>query len=256
MIDIEKMVSSLKLATNKSIADAHQGKVENKHRLILLIVILIPICVLFILSVFIAHPKSAKIVYLAAVIIFSFILYRLLYQEEGTKPNFFTNQLGEKKSFYNYKREVMYLRLLLEGSISPHHSNLDFYDIILNRIGDKKKVPEISVETLLILLNICTLIIVLFDFLLSGSEPMSAKALQESARFQAFLLVLKFAIFFFAMCAVVCFLIYRRAKPYIDLHSIISDLRDEDKLKFKEGSHCSNELHLHISIDRGDRKSK
>ncbi|MBB4044820.1 hypothetical protein [Bacteroides reticulotermitis] len=256
MIDIEKMVSSLKLATNKSIAEAHQGKVENKHRLIILIVILIAICGLALLSIFTAPPKWVIILCLAAVIIFGFILYRLLYQEEGTRPNFFRNKLGEKKSLYNYKREVMYLRLLLEGSISPHHSNLDFYDIILNRIGDKKKVPEISFETLLILLNICTLIIVLFDFLLNGSEPMSAKALQESARFQAFLLVLKFAIFFFAMCAVVCFLIYRRAKPYIDLHSIISDLRDEDKLKFKKGSHCSNELHLHVSIDTVDKESK
>lgn len=113
MNEIEKMARFLKLATNKSIVEAHQGKVENKHRLILLIVILIPI-----------------------------------------------------------------------------------------------------------------------------------------------LLVLKFAIFFFAMCAVVCFLIYRRAKPYIDLHSIISDLRDEDKLKFKKGSHCSNELHLHISIDTVDKESK
>ncbi len=37
MIDIEKMVSSLKLATNKSVAEAHQGKVVNKNRLYIFI---------------------------------------------------------------------------------------------------------------------------------------------------------------------------------------------------------------------------
>ncbi len=191
---------------------------------------------------------SIKTVYAIGVTISVSYFYILLRKEKNIIPDYFKNQFGKKMSLYNYKLEMMYLYLLLEGHISPYHSNLAFYDSVLSKTIEAKEGANIS-SNIHVPFAVSTLIFALFAFVVSNADLGLTKV-------RAAAIALTISIFIFCIYFFVCFLIQRRAEPYILLHSIICDLRDEDKLKFKKGSHCSNELHLHVSIDTVDKGSK
>ncbi len=248
MNETEQMARFLELATNKRIANANQGKVVNKNRLYIFIGTAVFLLLILYLLMFSDRSVSIKTVCAIGVTISVSYLYLLLRKEKSIVPNYFTNQFGKKMSLYNYKLEMMYLYLLLEGYLSPNHSNLAFYDSVLNKIAEVKEGVNIS-SSIHVPFALSSLIFTLFTFTLRGDGLLVIWI-------RALSMALIISIFFFCIYFFVCFLIQRSAKPYILLHSIISDLRIKDSIKFKEGSHCSNELHLHISIDRGDRKSK
>lgn len=248
MNETEKMARFLELATNKRIANANQGKVVNRCRQkcsILVFCLIIPLLCFF---AFTDQSKWVNIGFFAGIIILWLIAYYFLSMEKGTVPNYFKNQFGKKMSLYNYKLEMMYLYLLLEGHISPYHSNLAFYDSVLSKTIEAKEGANIS-SNIHVPFAVSTLIFALFAFVVSNADLGLTKV-------RAAAIALTISIFIFCIYFFVCFLIQRSAEPYILLHSIICDLRIKDSIKFKKGSHCSNELHLHVSIDTVDKGSK
>lgn len=228
MEEIEELIRSLNQLTDQKIADANQGKVVNKWRKHYVIGLMILMYILYLLNQSTAHSFLEKVGYIVLVLILAAIAFFLLRKDESFSSIYFTNLFGERKSFYDYRLEMVYLYLLNKGYISANHSNRVFYDSVLNITTEVKK------ESILSPKEAYGLIIGMVSFF-----AFFAPLIDKISFLQWFIYVLGAIIVIFSIVVYIYSRIYQKNKSYFLLHSILTDLRLKDCIKFNGNNHYS-----------------
>lgn len=228
MTETKQLVRFLKLATDQRIADANQGKIVNKWRKFYVIGLMILMYILF-LTVFTDHSFLEKVGFIVLVLILGGIALFLLRKDEGFYSIYITNQLGKRINLYDYRLEMVYL-YLLKGYISANHSNLAFYDSVLSKTTEIKKESSLSPRPLEAY-SLSALIVSVFAPFLSGSD------IEQAEKFRVTIVIITILFIIFGITLLIHILINERNKWYFLLHSILTDLRIKDCIKFKGSGH-------------------
>lgn len=228
MEEIEELVRSLDKLTKQKIADANQGKVVNKWRKHYVIGLMILMYIIFLLAQFTAHSFLEKAGYVILVLILGAIGFFLVWKDESISSIYFTNQFDERKSFYDYRLERVYLYFLIKGYISANYSNRAFYDYVFNITTEVKK------ESILSPKEAYGLIIGMVSFF-----AFFAPLIDKISFLQWFIYVLGAIIVIFSIVVYIYSRIYQKNKSYFLLHSILTDLRLKDCIKFNGNNHYS-----------------
>ena len=228
MEEIEELIRSLNQLTDQKIADANQGKVVNKWRKHYVIGLMILMYIIFLLAQFTAHSFLEKVGYVILVLILGGIGFFLVWKDESISSIYFTNQFGERKSFYDYRLEMVYLYFLIKGYISANHSNRFFYDYVLNITTEVKKESILSPKKTFGLVYKILSVFALFTPFIDSAWGL-----------QWFIYVLGAIIVIFSIVVYIYSRIYQKNKSYFLLHSILTDLRIKDCIKFNGNNHYS-----------------